>query len=408
MPLVSVTAIIAEDWRQFRGPTGQGHSTSTGLPVVWDQETNVAWKVNLPGHGWSSPILLDGRVYLTTAVPGDDADQTISLRAICLDAQSGRVHWDVEVGTVASDTAIHPKNSHASATPVATQDRIFVHFASHGTAALTLEGEIIWKKTIDYLPHHGTGSSPVVFEDQLIFNCDGLETPFVLSLDTSTGVERWRTPRPDIAKMKFSFSTPLIIDVEGHPQLISPASGMVCSYNPYTGEQLWMVGYPNRWSVIPRPVHAAGLILVSTGYEGPSELLAIRDNAAGDATESHVAWRANRFVPHSPSPIIHNETVYLVSDKGIASCRDLRTGKLIWKERIGGNYSASPLQAEDRIYLLSETGQCTVIRASRTFEVIAKNDLAEPSLASMVPAGNSLLIRTAESLYRIEEAGLRN
>jgi len=401
--LIRLADVFSEDWPQFRGPDGQGHSAATGLPLHWDQQTNVAWKADLPGNGWSSPVLLGGHVYLTTAVTDEESDGPTSLRALCLNAASGAIIWNVEIATIANSITIHPKNSHASATPVVTRERLYVHFASHGTAALTLQGQIIWKKKIDYRPHHGTGSSPILFEDLLIANCDGMEAPFIVGMDAATGNERWRTPRPDIAKVKFSFSTPLIIDVEGRPQLVSAASGLVCGYNPYTGEQIWMARYPNRWSVIPRPVYDEGLVLVSTGYEGPAELLAIRPNGTGDVTESHVAWRVDRFVPHSPSPVVHNGSVFLVSDKGIASCRELKTGNLIWKERIGGNYSASPILAEGRLYFLSEGGLCTIVRASHTFETLARNDLRERALASVVPTGGALLIRTIKGLYRIKE-----
>jgi outer membrane protein assembly factor BamB len=397
------TNAVGEDWPQFRGPGGQGHSVSRDLPLKWDQKTNVAWKADIPGNGWSSPVLLDGRIYLTTAVQDKESNGPTSLRALCLDATSGDSIWNIEIDQLPEDITIHPKNSHASATPIVTSDRLYVHFASHGTAALDLQGHILWKKQIDYQPHHGTGSSPVLFENLLIFNCDGIDSPFVIALDVSTGDERWRTPRPNIAKMTFSFSTPLIIEVNDHPQLISTASGLVCGYNPRTGAELWMAQYPNRWSVVPRPVYQDGLILISTGYEGPAELLAIRPTGSGDVTESHIAWRADRFVPHNPSPIIHDGFIYLVSDRGIASCRELQTGKLIWKERLGGAYSASPILADNRVYFLSEDGLCTVIRAAPEFESLARNDLGERSLASVTPTTGALFIRTINGLYRIEE-----
>lgn len=394
--------LYAEDWPQFRGPGGQGHSQLRDLPLEWSQESGITWKKTLPGNGWSSPVVRNGRVILTTAVDGEQPDQEVSLRVFCLDGITGDEYWTTEVSVVPSETTIHPKNSHASATPVITDDRIYVHFACHGTAALDHDGNIIWLKKVEYQPRHGTGSSPVLFEDLLIFNCDGLESPFVTALDAATGDERWRTARPDIAKMKFSFSTPLVIDVNGRPQLISSGSDVVCSYDPRNGKQLWMVRYPEKWSVVPRPVYAEGLVLVCTGFEGPAELLAIRPDGIGDVTDTHVAWRADRYVPHSPSPIVHDGHVYLMSDNGIASCRELQSGELRWRERVGGAYSASPIQAEGRLYFMSEDGVCTVIRAAPEFEQLARNSLQERSLASIVPTEGSLLIRTIEGLYRID------
>ena len=403
--ILTETSGLAEDWPQFRGPGGQGHSTSRDLPIRWDPDTNIVWKKKLPGTGWSSPVLSHGLVYLTTAVEKDagasESGADISLRTLCVNAESGDIVWNIEAATLSGGTRIHPKNSHASATPVVTADRVFVHFASHGTAALDLDGNLIWQKKIDYNSQHGTGSSPVIYEDLLIFNCDGTESPFVIALDTATGSERWRTRRPDLAKMTFSFSTPLIIDVEGQHQLVSAGSDLVCGYNPRSGKQLWMVRYPEKWSVVPRPVYAGGLVLISTGYEGPAELLAIHPNGSGDVTDTHVAWRAKRFVPHSPSPIVYDNCVYLISDNGIASCRDLETGDLHWKERVGGTYSASPLLAEERIYFMSEDGHCTVIQAAPRFQELARSDLKERSLASITPTDGALLIRTIGGLYRI-------
>lgn len=401
---LALPSVDAEDWPQFRGPDGQGSSSLTGLPLQWSNEDNVAWKKRLPGNGWSSPVLLQGRAYLTTAVENPQVSGEYSLRAMCLDSGSGEILWDVEVATVPAETTIHPKNSHASATPVVTQDRVYVHFSTHGTAALDLAGNLIWQQQIVYKPRHGTGSSPVLFEGLLIFNCDGMESPFVLALDAATGEQRWQTERPDLADVKFSFSTPLVIDVDGDPQLVSPGSDLVCSYDPRSGEQLWMVRYPEKWSVVPRPVYSQGLVLVCTGFEGPAELLAIRPDGRGDVTDTHVVWRAKKHIPHSPSPVVHDGHVYLISDNGIASCRDLQSGELRWRERVGGAFSASPLLADGRVYFLSEDGVCTVIRAAPEFEELARNNLQERSLASIVPTPGSLLIRTIEGLYRIDQA----
>ena len=411
--LLSTRLSSAEDWPQFRGPDGQGHSDARNVPITWDPETNVAWKVPIPGAGWSSPVVAKGRIYLTTAVVDGTEEVTAlgkynkkisspySLRTLCIDDESGDVLWNVETHQVPAETSIHPKNSHASSTPIVTNDRVYVHFGTYGTAALDLDGNVIWTKQIDYHPVHGSGSSLIVFEDLLVFNCDGGDKAHVIALDAATGDERWKTARPEGPKKKFSFSTPLIIDVNGTPQLISAGSGSVVAYDPHSCRQLWMARYPNRFSVVPRPVFAGGLVLVCTGYEGPPELLAIRPDGTGDVTESHIAWREKKFVPHNPSPIVHENRVFLMSDNGIASCRDLDTGDLIWKERVGGDHSASPIFADGRIYILSENGICTVISAADEYEELAKNDLQEATLASITPLDRALLIRTESSLYRI-------
>lgn len=402
-----------EDWPQFRGPGGQGHSLARDLPLTWDVDTNVVWKTPLPGSGWSSPVVSSGRIYATAAVPTEDenggnvgestrkVESRYSLRTVCLRFDTGKMLWNKETSEVPADTSIHRKNSHASATPVIRSDRVYVHFGTYGTAALDLDGNIIWQKRIEYKPVHGSGSSLVLFGDLLIFNCDGGESPFVIALDAATGKERWRTPRPKYDARTFSFSTPLVIEVDGKPQLVSAGSHAACGYDPKTGKQLWVVRYPDKWSIVPRPVFADGLVLICTGYEGPAELLAIRPNGEGEVTDTHVVWRAKKFVPHNPSPIIHDNSVYLISDDGIASCRELKTGKLHWKKRLGGAFAASPVLAEKRIYFLSEEGVCTVVKATPEFEQLARNDLNERTFASIAPVNKSLLIRTESRLYRI-------
>lgn len=413
--VIAAQNLLASDWPQFRGPAGQGVSTARKVPLEWDTAANVAWSSNLPGLGWSSPVVFQDRIYLTTAVEdnvdalsdeGDtaegEAQPSFSLQTLCLDVATGEVLWSSEITKVPAGTSIHSKNSHASPTPIVTADRVYVHFGTYGTAALDLQGNLVWKTRIEYNPVHGSGGSPLLFDDLLILNCDGGQAPFVVALDAGTGEQRWRAPRPEYPSQTFSFSTPLIIEVEGKPQLVSAGSHVVCSYDPKTGKELWSVRYPNKWSIVPRPVFAGGLVLVCTGYEGPAELLAIRPDGTGDVTETHVQWRADQFVPHNPSPVVKDNEVYLVSDRGIASCRDLKTGELHWKQRIGGNFSASPILAEQRVYFLSEEGVCTVIKAAAEFEQLAENDLAERTFASPAPLDGSLLIRTETRLYRVD------
>lgn len=407
---LSLSHTKGEDWPEFRGPTGQGISQARDVPVTWDRQTNIQWKTELPGSGWSSPVVVGERIYLTAAVPAGEATHSgegtseapfVSLRAICLDEKTSKLLWNVEVSQVPPKTSIHSKNSHASPTPIVSNDRIYVHFGTFGTAALGQDGNLIWRKQIKYKPVHGSGGSPIVYQQQLIVNCDGGDEAFVLALDTQTGEERWRTARDVEGGRSFSFSTPLLVKTEDETVLVSAGSDAVFGYEPMTGKQMWVVRYPNKWSVVPRPVYANGLILVCTGYEGPAELLAIRPGGVGDVTGTHVVWRGSKYVPHNPSPLVHENSVFLVSDRGVASCRDLETGELVWIKRLGQNYSASPFFAEGRIYFLSEMGLCTVVKASRTYEELSKNDLEERTLASMVPRDHAVLIRSESGLYRI-------
>jgi outer membrane protein assembly factor BamB len=391
----------ADDWPEFRGPTGQGIAAAGKLPIAWGTSKNIAWKQEIPGRGWSSPVVYQGRVYLTTSVPAPGGDQ--SLRALCLDADNGTILWDREIFHQDAATApvIHGKNSHASPTPLIQGRRLYVHFGRQGTACLDLAGKVLWRNNeLTYTPVHGNGGSPMLAGNLLLFSCDGGDQAFIAALDRATGRLRWKTERGVDAFKRFSFSTPLLIAVNGRQQIVSPASNAVYAYDPVSGEEIWRVRY-DGYSVIPRPVYGQGLLFICTGYEAPS-LLAIRPDGKGDVTESHVAWRTNRAVPHTPSPLLVGTELYLVSDSGVASCLDARTGRVHWTKRLGGSYSASPLYAGGKVYFQNEDGLGTVIEAGRHFQALARNDLEERALASYAAAGNALFIRTQNHLYRVQ------
>ena len=392
---------LADEWTEFRGPTGQGHASSKP-PVEWDsQQNNLLWKRPLPGTGWSSPVIQNGRIFLTAAVPVADS-KDLSLQLIMLNLETGAVENQIEVFRQTTDTApdIHSKNSHASPTPIIEKDRIYVHFGHQGTACINIQGEIVWKnRSLEYAPVHGNGGSPILFQDLLIFSCDGAEDPFIAALDKRTGKLIWKKERKSDADRTFSFSTPLVIEVAGQPQLISPGSNSVWAYDPRDGREIWHVNYEG-YSVIPRPVFGHDLVFLGTGYDSP-KVLAIRPDGKGDVTTSHVAWSLSRGAPHTPSMLLIDDHLFMVSDRGIATCADAKTGEVKWQERIGGNFSASPLFANDCIYLQSEAGECIVIGASPEFQEIARNDLGERSLASFAVAGDSLIIRTDKHLFRI-------
>jgi outer membrane protein assembly factor BamB len=396
----------AEDWPEFRGPTGQGLSAATSLPVTWDLQANVRWKVPIPGKGWSSPIVHDGRIFLTTAVPSEeDPPRRQSLRALGLDAATGETLWDVEVFVkqMGVGETLHPKNSFASPTPITDGERVFVLFGPDGAACLDRDGNQIWANdSLHYNSQYGGGGSPIFSGPRLIFHCDGVDDPFVIALHRDSGAVAWRNARPPSASPKWSFATPLEIEVNGWSQLISPAASFVCSYDPETADELWRVHYPNKFSVVPRPVYSHGLVFVCTGYEGPAELLAIRPTGSGDVTDSHVVWRTDSNVPHTPSLLVVGNEIFMISDNGIASCRDVETGSLHWRHRVGGNFSASPVCADGCIYLLSEQGVCTVIAASREYQALATNDLRETTMASPAVVENAIIVRTEGHLYRIE------
>ena len=397
-------ALAAQDWLQFRGPTGQGHSSVRNLPLAWgDDSDNLTWKSPIEGLGWSSPSVQGNRIWLTTAL-----DEGHSLRAICLDLASGREIHNVEVFQKENPGKVHKKNSHASPTPLIEGDRVYVHFGAHGTACLTTDGKIVWKKVFKYNHRHGPGGSPVVYEDLLILNCDGTDVQFMVALDKKTGEQRWRTPRAHISEARLKgeksapmgFSTPLLVEVDGVMQVISTGGDHVAGYDARTGKEIWWSTY-DGYSLVPRPVVGHGMIFVCSGYNKPF-LYAIRLGGTGDVTETHAAWTMERGAPLNPSPLLVGEELYVISDRGIATCLDAKSGEVHWQERLGGNFSASPLFAQGRIYLLDEDGVTTVIEPGTAYQEIVRNTVSGRTLASLTPLEGAILLRTDTHLYRFE------
>jgi len=372
--------------------------------VHWSATENVKWNVAVPGSGWSSPVIAGGRVYLTSAITANDGDRAVTLHALCFDAANGSVVWDTEVfrPDEASVAAMHRKNSPASGTPVLTTDRLYVHFGHMGTAALDLDGKIVWKQTeLKYSPVHGNGGSPALVDDLLVFNCDGGSAPFVVALDATTGDVRWKTARNSNARKLFSFSTPLAIALDGAKQIISPASGYVAAYAPRDGSELWRVNYGEGYSVVPRPVFANDVIYISSGFDQPV-LYAIKPKGAtGDVTGTHVVWTHRKGVPTTSSLLALGDELFFVSDAGIATCLEAKTGAVCWSQRLGGDFSASPTSAEGRIYFQNETGSTFVVAAKRTFELATRNELGERTFASPAVLDGAIFIRSENRLWRI-------
>lgn len=425
-------------WPQFRGPGGEGHVAQTGLPLEWSdaegKTKNVVWKTPIAGSGWSSPVINGDQVWITTSVelplppqpekpaeapaeaakpadpakPGDAKPAAapkpepvfppIVLHAVCLDRESGKIVHDVELFKIDAPGRIHKKNSHASPTPVLDGDRLYLHFGKHGTCCITTKGEIVWKmQELVYEHRHGPGGSPVVYGDLLLLSCDGTDVQYVVALDKATGKVRWKSDR----KGRMAYSTPLLVEVDGAVQLISTGGDAVVGYEPTTGKEIWRCAY-DGYSLVPRPVVGRGMVFVCTGYDVPS-LIAVRLGGKGDVTETHLAWTMKKGAPLNPSPVLLGGELYVVSDKGIATCLNAETGEELWQERIGGNFSASPLLVDGRLYLLDEDGKCTVIAASKEFQKLAENTVDGRALASLSVAGKSFFLRTDGFLYRVEQ-----
>ena len=399
--LVTLTAFAArgEDWPQFRGPGGQGHSAEQGVPLEWSESRNVVWKTAVPGLGWSSPVVAGGRVWLTTATEEPRQQGRVSLRAVAFDAATGREVVNVEVFQMRGPL-LNPKNSHASPTPIVEGDRVYVHFGMNGTAALTASGEIVWKTRLPYASQHGSGGSPALYGDLLIVNCDGDDAAYVVALDKRTGKTRWRTFR----RMPFAqaYTTPLAIRVGDRDQIVSIGAFRTAAYDPESGKEIWRVSYPveEGFSNVPQPVYGHGLIFIATGFQVPV-LIAVRVDGKGDVTNTGIAWTLRRGVPYTPSPLLVGEELYIVSDIGVATCLDARTGEIRWQQRLGGNFSASPVYADGRIYFQNENGVTTVIAPGKEFRKLATNTIDGYTFASMAISDGAIYLRSDNSLYRI-------
>ena len=326
--LVFSTTLLGADgnWPQFRGPEGNGHAQATGLATVWSESENISWKTPIHGRGWSSPVVWQNQVWLTTAT--EDGRQ---LFALCVDANSGNILHDLPLFQVAHPDEIHVTNSYASPTPVLEPGRVYVHFGTYGTACLdTSTGQILWQRR-DLPCNHwrGPGSSPILFEDLLIVNFDGFDQQYVVALDKNTGQTRWKTDRnidfqTDDGDLKKAFCTPTIISVQGQLQLISPAAKAAIAYDPRTGRELWRLRYDNH-SATARPLFGHGLLFINSGFS-KAELLAVRPGTTGDVTDTHVAWKTDRSIGSKPSHLLVDDLLYVVHDQGTASCLDALTG----------------------------------------------------------------------------------
>jgi outer membrane protein assembly factor BamB len=395
------------DWPQFRGPDGQGHSTAEKLATKWTETQNVTWKSKIPGSGWSSPVIQGDRIWLTTAL-----DQGTELKLIAVNKTTGKIEKELSLFQVAAPGKLHSKNSYASPTPVVDGARIYVHFGAYGTTCLDTTGKVVWKKELNYYHHHGPAASPILVGKRLIIPCDGLDKPFyagttprldltefqfVAALNADTGETEWKKGR----KAQHSYATPLLIEVDGKPQIISPGADRTIAYNPATGAEIWSVRYTG-YSLIPRPVYGKGLVFLCTGYNNP-EVMAVKPDGMGDVTDTHVAWTYKPNAPNTPSPILVDDELYFVNDAGIATCLEAESGKMLWKRRLGGNFSASPIYADEKLYFLSEDGMMHVLAPGKQYKRLSTNKLNGMTYASPAVSGNALFLRSDQFLYRIEE-----
>lgn len=395
--LITLCIFVLEDWSQFRGPNSSGHVPYKNMPQNWSDDAPLAWKVPIPGLGWSSPVIVAGKIYLTTAVAEGEG---LSLRALCLDAQTGKTIWDREVRSVSSAPKIHAKNSHASPTPIVIDNSLFVHYGPLGMARLKrADGAIEWLCTeLDYPPMHGSGGSPFLADGKLVVVCDGSVQPFVAAVDANTGKVIWKTLRSVEARISHSFVTPLVAEVDGKKQVLAPGPDHFAAYDLETGKELWIIKAPG-WSVVPQPIVTHGMVIYNHDYDNP-ELIAAKLGGSGDVTDTNIVWRLKRGAPSTPTPLLVGEELYFVSDNGIASCVNVLTGEKYWTERLGGDFSASPLLINGNILFLDENGKATWVKASKSFETLGTNEITGRTLATPGFDAEAMYLRTDEFLIK--------
>jgi outer membrane protein assembly factor BamB len=397
---------LAENWPQFRGPTNQGLSSETNVPVAWGAESNFLWKTSVPGEAWSSPIVWGDHIFLTTAI-----DNGQSCRVISVDAKNGSMLWNKEVFRQ-TPLRKEGRNSYATPTPATDGDRVYVCFGDGSFGALSFGGEVIWtNRDYPFYGQHGLGTSPILFHDTLIMARDGSspgddkklgwQVPWdqsrLIALDAKTGRERWQGKR---GLSRISHGAPVIWQHDGKIEVVTEAGDVVQGFEFETGERLWSNEVIGEGKV-PSVVIGDGLVFTSGGWGGKETIKAFRLGGAGEQKESRLVWEQKKGMPKVPSMVYVKPHLFAITDGGIASCMKAETGEIVWQERVGGNFSASPVYAAGKIYFLGDNGETTVTDAGPQFKVIARNPLGEKAQASIAIANGHLFIRTESNLFCI-------
>ena len=421
----------ADDWWQFRGPGGNGDAGDVVVPTKWGGVFDKPyWETTIPGHGWSSPVVVANRIWITTSelvalneIQSEDkiakrpygvsdfqTHASVKLFAIELNADTGEMLRRIELFECDDPPPIHSSNSYASPTPVSDGKRVYCHFGALGTACIEIEtGRVLWRREFKVEEITGCAASPVLWRDMLYLACDGADQQFVVALDTLSGETKWKTDRPSLEGVdhafRRSFSTPIIVESNPRTQLISMSAQWLVAYNPENGQEWWRAKVGSGYSAVPRPVFQRDKVFVSTGYSKP-QMVAVNINGTGDITDSHIVWRSKSQGPEISSPILVGGQIYFVSAIGVATSLDLETGEMVWQHRVGGSHASSPTYAGGHIYFTSKEGVTTVIRPGREYDEIGKNELFGETYASLAVYRNHFLLRTNPILYCLETVTL--
>ena len=401
LPNVKVEVILTapgaeKQWPCLRGPSRQGHVFDARMPRAWSATDNVVWRSELPGRGNSSPVVWDDRLWVTAEVPGE----TVGRVLLCFDRRNGEELWRLEAPAPKEQEQLYWKNTYASSTPVTDGERVIAFFGSAGLLCASVTGEQLWHVDLgSFTTMHGTGTTPVLYKDLLIVVQDQTNNPSLFAaFDKKTGEERWRHERPRGA----CWASPVLLRVEGRDELLYNGSNHIVSYDPLTGEELWRSAGTSR-EAVPMVVTGGGLLYSASGRNGP--ILAIRPGGDGDVTESHRVWGKRRGGPHVPSPLYHDDRLYIISDTGILNCLDAASGESLWQARLRGRFSAGPFVVGSTLVFLNEDGVSYLLKAGDAFELLGQNDLGEYTVATPAVLGGRMYFRTEKALVCVGDDG---
>ncbi|MEX2216292.1 MAG: PQQ-binding-like beta-propeller repeat protein [Phycisphaeraceae bacterium] len=422
--LITSVAFADDNWPSFRGPGLQGHSDSTGIPLTWSDTEHVTWKTPIHGKGWSTPVIWNNQIWLTTATV-DGAKSSV----LCLNRATGEVLLDrVEFANETVEPLSNPLNCYASPSPAIEEGFVYVHFGSYGTACIdTKTFKTLWtRRDLPCRHYRGPGSSVVIYKNLLLLTMDGVDVQYLVALNKKTGETVWKTdrttdyddidPKTKMPKMdgdlRKAYTTAVVVEHEGRPLLLSPGARAAYAYDARDGKELWKITYPgfsNAASVVFAPAKGGAgglpaLAYINTGH-GKSEFMAVKVDGKGDVTKSNILWNHGRNVPRRSSPVLVNDLLFMVDDGGIAICLDAKTGDVCWVQRLGDGkeqYSASPIYVDGKVMFCGQEGLTTIVAPTREYKLLATNKLSSGMMASPAVAGKALFLRTKTHLVRIE------
>lgn len=409
---INSTKLISQDlgWTHFRGSNLDGISNNEEIPTVWNDSTNITWKTEIHDEGWSSPVILNDQIWITTAKKDGK-----EMFAVCVDFNSGKIIHDIKLFEPDTVYRKHGVNTYATPTPCVEDGFVYVHFGRYGTACINAQtGSLVWKRTDLQCEHvQGPGSSPILYKNLLILHYEGTDVRFIIALDKQTGKTVWKTDRPEKVYEplptigKKAYITPIIINVDGQDLMISNGSAVIIAYDPNTGKEVWRV-IKGAESTVSMPSYENGVIYYYTGFFTNEEekqislLMAVDAKGKGNITETNVIWEKESPTLQLSTQLVKDGLLCTIDSKSVFWCLDAKTGEEIWSKKLRGKYNSSPIYCDGKIYFSSTTGTTYVIKHGKNEDFISENKLKGQIWATPAVYKNAILLRTSDYLYKIE------